>query len=235
MDGDTLVSENYFAVLADFAKTAHEVDAAVTAFEHQAGETPEIEAAICAYERFLADHSRRLEECGSIYYHTALGPTIVCTREAYMQSGGMNTRTAGEDFYFLQALTKVLYGKGRLPVKLPATVYPSARLSNRVPFGTGQKIADIIAGASPPAYPDAIYEQIAAFIALMNAGLSEQIEAQLPAVHSFLTANNFFQDWEKIRAQHHGADAELALKRAFQFWFDGLKIIRLIHWLTLLM
>jgi glycosyltransferase involved in cell wall biosynthesis len=232
MDGDTLVSENYFVALADFAKTAHGVDAAVTAFEHQAGETPETEAAIRAYERFLSRHSRRLEACGSIYYKTALGPTIVCTREAYMQSGGMNTRTAGEDFYFLQALTKVLYGKGRLPVKLPTTVYPSARISNRVPFGTGQKIAEIVAGASPSAYPDAVYEQIAVFIALMNAGFSERIKTQLPAVYDFLTANNFFQDWEKICAQHHGAGAELALKRAFQFWFDGLKIIRLIHWLN---
>jgi hypothetical protein len=238
MDGDTLVSENYFVALADFAKTAHEVDAAVTAFEHQTGETPETEAAIRAYEQFLSRHSRRLEACGSIYYQTALGPTIVCTREAYMQSGGMNTRTAGEDFYFLQALTKVLYGKGRLPSKLPATVYPSARISNRVPFGKGQKISDIVAGASPPAYPDAVYEQIAAFIALTNesiqthertAEFSERIEARLPTVYDFLAADNFFSDWERIRGQHRGAGTELALRRAFQFWFDGLKIIRLIH------
>jgi hypothetical protein len=150
----------------------------------------------------------------------------------------MNTRTAGEDFYFLQALTKVLYGKGRLPVKLPATVYPSARISNRVPFGTGQKISDIIAGASPPAYPDTVYEQIAAFIALTNesiqtrencAGLSERIKTQLSAVYDFLAADNFFSDWERICAQHYGAGTEFALRRAFQFWFDGLKIIRLIH------
>jgi glycosyltransferase involved in cell wall biosynthesis len=241
MDGDTLVSENYFVAIADFLQSAHEVDAAVTAFEHQAGETPEAETAIRAYERFLSRHSRKLEECGSIYYHIALGPTIVCTREAYMQSGGMNTRTAGEDFYFLQALTKVLYGKGRLPTKLPATVYPSARVSNRVPFGTGQKIADIVAGAPPPAYPDAVYKQISAFIAFMNGSiqthencgvLAAQIKAQLPDVYDFLIANNFFSDWEKICAQHSGAETELALRRAFQFWFDGLKIIRLIHWLA---
>jgi hypothetical protein len=245
MDGDTLVSENYITALIDFTKTAHEVDAAVTAFEHQTGVTPETEAAIRAYERFLSRHSRRLKACGSIYYHTALGPTIVCTREAYMQSGGMNTRTAGEDFYFLQALTKVLYGKGRLPSKLPATVYPSARVSNRVPFGTGQKINEIIVGVPLPAYPDAVYAQITAFIALVyesiqtrdsegqrsaNSGvLAAQIEARLPAVYDFLAADNFFSDWERIRSQHCGAGTELALRRAFQLWFDGLKIIRLIH------
>jgi hypothetical protein len=136
--------------------------------------------------------------------------------------------------------SKVLYGKGRLPAKLPATVYPSARISNRVPFGTGQKIADIIAGASPPAYPDAVYEQIGTFIAIIDehinthescGELSARTKTQLPAVYDFLSADNFFQSWEKIRAQHHGMETELSLRRAFQFWFDGLKIIRLIHWL----
>jgi hypothetical protein len=235
MDGDTLVSENYIEVLYNFMHSAHEVDAALTSFEHQTGVTEEAEKAIRAYERFLSDHRRKLEACGSIYYQTALGPTIVCTREAYMQSGGMNTRTAGEDFYFLQALTKTCYGKGRLPGTLPATVYPSTRVSARVPFGTGQKIGEIIAGAAPPAFPDSVYEQIGGFIALMNnsiktrgscAEISEKIKLQLPAVYDILIENKFFRDWGKIQQNAAGIETQ---QKAFQFWFDGLKIIRLIH------
>ncbi|MDR3283942.1 MAG: hypothetical protein LBS97_02050 [Treponema sp.] len=235
MDGDTLISKNYFQVLYDFRQTALEADAGCLSFLHQSGETPEAERAIRSYELFLSGHSRKLKECGSIYYQTALTPRIVCTREAYMQSGGMNTRTAGEDFYFLQGLVKICYGKGRLPVELPAAVYPSARISNRTPFGTGQKISELMAGNPLPAYSDFVYEQIKAFISLMNEHIQEnrsdlpgKIRERLPEVCVFLEANSFFQDWEKIQAA--APDAE-RLRRAFHFWFDGLRIIRLIHYL----
>jgi glycosyltransferase involved in cell wall biosynthesis len=238
LDGDTLVSEEYISILHDFMRRAHPVDAGCLSFLHQPGETPEAEQAVRRYEGFLAEHSRKLKACGSIYYQTALTPRIVCTKEAYMQSGGMNTRAAGEDFYFLQALTKVCYGKGRLPITLPAEVYPSARVSDRVPFGTGQKIGAILAGAALPAYSDFVYEQIGAFIALVNghiqgdepiAALQSHVSELLPGVQNFLDANKFFTDWEKIRANMSGP---AGLTRAFQFWFDGLRIIRLIHHLA---
>jgi hypothetical protein len=54
----------------------------------------------------------------------------------YTLVGGMNKRKAGEDFYFLHKFTTAFdFGEIR-----NTTVYPSSRISDRVPFGTGRAI-----------------------------------------------------------------------------------------------
>ena len=52
----------------------------------------------------------------------------------YALSGGMNRRKAGEDFYFLHKIGPL----GKIVAVRNTAVYPSARLSDRVPFGTGK-------------------------------------------------------------------------------------------------
>jgi glycosyltransferase involved in cell wall biosynthesis len=247
MDGDTLVSQNYIAALAQFA--ASKKLAALTEFSHQKADTPQAEKAVRAYEDFLRDHSRRLAGCGTPFYHIALGPTIVCSAQAYCQAGGMNTRQAGEDFYFLQELTKICLGKNQTIDTLDCAVYPQSRISRRVPFGTGQKIAELTSGVrdrNPPGtalgYPPFVYDQIAFFIAKMTETAhngapvdAREFSAARPALYGFLLNENFFAVWEKILKNTAGAanlSAEHRARRrvcAFHTWFDGLKIIRLIH------
>jgi hypothetical protein len=60
-------------------------------------------------------------------------------RNAYLSQGGMNTRSAGEDFYFLQKFIEI---NKLFEIKTTA-VYPSARMSNRVPFGTGRAMLEL--------------------------------------------------------------------------------------------
>jgi len=52
----------------------------------------------------------------------------------------MNKRKAGEDFYFLQKIIQL----GNFKELTTTTVYPSARISDRVPFGTGKAISDYL-------------------------------------------------------------------------------------------
>jgi len=66
----------------------------------------------------------------SIY---TIGSAFAVRAEAYVKQGGMNRRQAGEDFYFLNKLTKL----GTVAEINDAFVFPSARVSDRVPFGTG--------------------------------------------------------------------------------------------------
>ncbi len=281
LDADTTVSPDYAADLSAFALRAararNGIAAAVTGFTHRRGETPAAESAVRRYEYFLKEHSRRLRECASVYYPVALGPTIVCSAAAYAACGGMNVRTAGEDFYFLQALIKVCAaqhpGTREAVPALGCTVYPSARISQRVPFGTGRKIAELsayaeqsgrfapgtagagadtdkaVAGADKAAaavsaapveisgYPDAVYEQLARCIRIVTDAcaenctgteLSRRLLRSAGAVDTFLENENFFSVWEKLRRNNKTASA---LETAFQCWFDGLKIIRLIHYL----
>jgi hypothetical protein len=65
-----------------------------------------------------------------------IGSAFAVTAEAYVKRGGMNRRQAGEDFYFLQNLVQL----GTVGEINTTRVFPSARLSNRVPFGTGAAI-----------------------------------------------------------------------------------------------
>ena len=58
--------------------------------------------------------------------------------DAYARQGGMNRRQAGEDFYFMQ---KLVDGE-QVENITEATVFPAARLSHRVPFGTGKALND---------------------------------------------------------------------------------------------
>lgn len=69
-----------------------------------------------------------------------LGSCMAVRSKAYQQQGGMNKRKAGEDFYFLHKYSVL----GQLAELKPLLVYPSARVSDRVPFGTGKAVRDII-------------------------------------------------------------------------------------------
>jgi hypothetical protein len=60
----------------------------------------------------------------------------------------MNKRAAGEDFYFLNKLAKV----GRIDYIRETCVHPSARVSTRVPFGTGKRIERFLAGDAAKEY-----------------------------------------------------------------------------------
>lgn len=58
----------------------------------------------------------------------------------------MNQRKAGEDFYFLHKFS-ILDQLGEINVEI---VLPLARSSDRVPFGTGKAISQIIQGKNGP-------------------------------------------------------------------------------------
>ena len=76
----------------------------------------------------------------------ALGPTLVSSNYAYCAVNGMNLKVAGEDFYFLQSLIKlkIAEGKNFETRMLSTSVFPSSRISNRVLFGTGSRINELV-------------------------------------------------------------------------------------------
>jgi len=67
------------------------------------------------------------------YAFTALGSAMAFPVWAYNKTGGLTPVPAGEDFYFLQKLTKL----GKIVTYSSSIAYPSPRFSDRVVFGTG--------------------------------------------------------------------------------------------------
>lgn len=135
LDSDCLVSNNYLKRIEKVFISNKSCFAATINFRHRFEEmdNPRQEMGIRMYEDYLHYYKQALDFArfpNSIY---TIGSAFAVRAEAYVKQGGMNRRQAGEDFYFLHKLTKL----GRLAEINDAFVYPSGRVSDRVPFGTG--------------------------------------------------------------------------------------------------
>ncbi len=254
MDADTLVSENYgkelFAFYERCKRARLEKKAvpvgAVTQFDHQQNADKKAEEISREYECYMRSHSKKLKKAGTPFWLWALGPTIVCSSYGYAGCAGMNKRVAGEDFYFLQSLVKLHIqqqnnGFSQDDIKkaldfpiLNCTVCPQSRYSDRVLFGTGKKIQDVKQGKDIiQCYDDALYESLEYFFRLFveakgTPGLFfEKIKKNLPLIWQFLQSENFFAIWEELYRQNNKSDKRIY--SSFHSWFDGLKILRLIH------
>lgn len=127
-------------------------------------------------------------------------------------SVGRNAGANAEYLYFYE------------PLYLRAVVYPSARISDRVLFGTGKKIEELCESVSDgtepecPVFSDECYEAIKDFI--------EKKNPRQEKLAGFLSKENFSSKWDLIVKNNK---KDIQLERAFHIWFDGLKIIRAIH------
>ncbi len=139
LDADTLVRQDYLSSLRLHFQGA-KVPGAVIPFCHQPGPIPEQDRAIRRYELFLRAYVLGLSRAGSPYAFHTVGSAMACRAGFYARMGGMNVRNAGEDFYFLQHLAKT----GGIAQVKGTVVYPSARASKRVPFGTGRSVSRLL-------------------------------------------------------------------------------------------
>lgn len=232
LDADTLVQCNYLAAVKNcFIK---DVKTAVVAYEHQEPADDEESAAICCYEIFLRYWLSGLKYAKSPYAFHSIGSTIVCTSDAYLAVRGMNRREAGEDFYFLNKLAKI----GNIDYIKETCVYPSARSSGRVPFGTGKRIQRFLAHECEEyILPDPqIFAILAKWLLLMEHSFHYEAEDIMknsglinPSLASFLNDCGFLGAWTKIRCN---AREEGTLIKQFHRWFDGFKTLKLINHLS---
>jgi hypothetical protein len=233
LDADTLVRPDYLPALTEHF--AHErTGAAVVPFCHQPAADTDEQQAITAYELYQRAHVLGLQLAGSPYAFHTVGSTMACRAAAYARAGGMNRRQAGEDFYFLQQLAKT----AGVSVVKGTVVYPSARVSQRTPFGTGRSVARL-AGGEPDAslcYHPRCYAVLGAWLKLVErhwqmegSELLERAGTLNESLGAFLSGENLPGVWDKLSRNHGSRQARLA---AFHGWFDGLKTTRLIHHLS---
>jgi hypothetical protein len=233
LDADSPVANNYLSTVRRFYET-HDSEAAVVSYAHPLPDDPFHRDAICGYEIFLRYYVLGLSYAKSPYAFHTIGSTMTCTVKGYVAVRGMNRREAGEDFYFLNKLAKYS------PVgKITATqVYPSARLSSRVPFGTGQRMNEWIKGEDRPNYfyDPRVFLILKKWLKGMEICIEEGVDYApkmaldiSPILAAFLEKNNFQTIWKRICATHKTIE-----KRVwhFQEWFDGFQTMKLIHYLT---
>ena len=232
LDADTLVQTNYLATIKNYFTS--KIKTAIVAYEHQTPVDYEGQSAICCYEIFLRYWVLGLKYAKSPWAFHSIGSTIITSTDSYLKVRGMNRREAGEDFYFLNKLAKI----GSVDYIRDTCVFPSARSSSRVPFGTGKAVERFLSGKTKEylLYNPQVFIIIAQWLEFMNSSFLKHEDEILnnahsinPALNSFLVGSRFAEAWSKIR---RNANEEKTLKHQFNDWFDGFKTFKLIKYLT---
>lgn len=233
LDADCLVSANYLQRIETVFKENKSCFAATINFRHRIEELDDLKQkqGIQLYEDYLHYFKKAMAFSGypnSIY---TIGSAFAVTADAYVKQGGMNRRQAGEDFYFLHKLTKL----GQITEINDAFVYPSARVSDRVPFGTGASMTKWMNDAEDLA----LTYNLSAFLDLkvlfnavdslfmINPENSIKLLSSFPdSIRDYLPTINFTNKLTEIN--QNSSSLTSFRKRFFQF-FDAFVILRFLN------
>jgi glycosyltransferase involved in cell wall biosynthesis len=228
LDADTVVEENYLkAVCQHFSNHSNQV-AATLYFEHPFEDVKHSDAVVL-YELYVRYYKHAIEYTGfpnSIY---TIGSCFVVKASAYVAQGGMNRRKAGEDFYFLHKLMPL----GQIGSIKQTTVYPSPRLSTRVPFGTGPALKQFIDGSRDLyfTYPLQLFDILRGFFFKVESlyemtitSTGELSDNKLLA--AFFEESGFVDQLNKLK---HNCSNSAVFKRRFFHLFDAFKMLKWLN------
>jgi len=141
---------------------------------------------------------------------------------AYAKIGGMNRRKAGEDFYFLHKLMPM----SNYAELKDLAVFPQARISDRVPFGTGRAMAEIEAGNKDFSlvYNALIFNELKSINEISSRG-SVSLNT-LSFWTDFLEQELKFNQSFQALAER---SSEASFVQNFYYWWDGFKVLKFVH------
>lgn len=152
LDADCTVAKNYLIEIEKHFLLHKQSPGASLYFEHLLSDNQHI----IDYELHLRYLVNALRWTRHPYSFHTVGSAMAVRADAYKKQGGMNTRKAGEDFYFLQKMMDL----GNFTDILTTIVYPSDRISDRVPFGTGRAMQQLVVSKKWMSYNFKSYQDI---------------------------------------------------------------------------
>ena len=132
LDADTCVKPEYLQSIGENFEN-RTLSAVSLPYYHRLTDDGAANRAILRYEIYMRSYLINLYGISSPYNFTAVGSAIAVRVEALRKIGNITPMKSGEDFYLLQKLRKMA------PISNwnAQAVYPAARFSARVYFGTG--------------------------------------------------------------------------------------------------
>jgi hypothetical protein len=220
MDADTVFDEGYFYSVTENLRLNPAAWAVSIPYYHRLSYNPELDRALLRYEIYMRTYAINMWRIRSPYSFTALGSAIAIPVWAYKAVGGMTPKMSGEDFYFLQKIVKT----GRLLHWNGEIVYPAARLSDRVFFGTGPALLKGIDGdwSSYPVYIQKLFDSVAELYKLFGALYTKDIETPLD---DFLVQKFGELPWKALRMNFK---TQAHFVRACHEKIDGLRILQFL-------
>ena len=141
LDADCTVSPNFLTGIFAAYRQIDKLCCTVQNFHHRVeNNDPQLENAIHQYEQYIRYFSQMLRFVEFPYYFHTIGSAFSVAADAYVRVGGMGRQQGGEDFYFLQKV----FALRKTKLLNDVFVYPMARYSDRIPFGTGPALQKII-------------------------------------------------------------------------------------------
>jgi len=157
LDADTLFNEHYFQSIGDNF-LLNKIKVVSVPYYHKLTDNENVNRAILRYEIYLRNYFINMHRIGSPYAFTAIGSAIAVRVNALKKIRGITPLSSGEDFYLLQKLRKM----SPISNYNSEIMYPAARFSTRVPFGTGPAMIKGNKGdwESYPIYPPSLFDKI---------------------------------------------------------------------------
>jgi len=234
LDADCCVETNYFtAIFEAFSGRKHRNSCSIY-FEHPLSGNDfhsDVYRSITLYELHLRYYYQGLAFSGFPYVFHTVGSAIAVRAGAYVKAGGMNRRQAGEDFYFIQKLVP-LGGYFNLNTTV---VYPSPRLSLRVPFGTGAMMTKMSESSSPQletyslaAFRDlrSLFTSAGKIYCLSQPDLNIFYNSLPESIRLFISAPEWSEKLTEIKNNTAGEDS---FRKRFFEWFNMFSIVKFMN------
>lgn len=158
LDADTRIRPGYLSSILENMQEHPFIPAISVPYYHPLTGNEASDRAILRYELYMRNYAINLYRIKSPYSFTAVGSAIAMRAGALKKIGGITPVKSGEDFYLMQKFRKMA------PISNfnEEMVYPAARFSDRVFFGTGPALIKGSQGQwdSYPIYHHSAFEPI---------------------------------------------------------------------------
>ncbi len=222
LDADTHVRPHYVQSVVDNMSAHPRIPAISVPYYHPLTGNELQDRAILRYEFYMRNYAINLYRIGSPYSFTAVGSAIVMRAGALRKIGGITPVKSGEDFYLVQKFVKM----APISNDNEELVYPAARFSDRVFFGTGPALIKGSQGewGSYPIYHQQLFSGIAQTYELLPQLYEKDVQTEFL---EFLQKQ--FDDvrlWQNIRKN---VKDYAHFVHAFHEKADGLRILQYLR------
>jgi len=236
LDADCLVRNNYLTEIENHFQNNPEHNFCTISFAHQTRHhdiNERLKEGIILYELYMRYYKHALKYCGFPHAIYSLGSCFAVKASSYVKQGGMNSRKAGEDFYFLQKMTTLTGHYGHLST---TTVFPASRISERVPFGTGPALKKWMDGNSEmdSTYQFRAFEELKPFLENVKeyyrwnkSEMKNFTENFHPSLRDFIKQSKATENILRIRDNCSGPDI---FKRRFFHQINAFWVLKYLNY-----
>ncbi len=235
-DADSLCETNYLAAIEQHFDAFPKIAACSIFYEHPIEGNAfekDVYEGIIKYELHLRYYINMQRLIGFPFAYQTIGSSMAIRFKDYMAQGGMNKRKAGEDFYFLHKFIEL----GRFNELNKTAVIPSPRRSDRVPFGTGRAMMEILENDNDTylTYHYQSFLLLAPAFAWMNqldqryGQMVFNLLAQVKTpVQTFFHMIGFE---EKMKDLLENTSNVRAFRHRFYRWFNAFMLMKYLHYM----